>query len=221
MIRLTEQEILEKTADIIASSLRLDRSKVTPDAHILNDLGAESLDLIEITMETESAFNISIPEKSILDTATEVFGPGVLEKDGHLTDAGKQLLNRRLPDVDRSRFEGDVSIDDIKSYFLTVQSWARMVYHLAQHTPSECAACQSELVPEAGFRLKCSSCGKEFPIRPGEDLNREWVQQFYETEYLKSASHLVAAGAAAPNGHTAAGAPVLSGGENAACQTGD
>lgn len=217
---LTEQEILDKTTAIIAGSLRLDRSKVTPDAHILNDLGAESLDLIEITMETESAFNISIPEKSILDTATEVFGPGVLEKDGYLTETGKQLLNRRLPEVDRSRFEGEVNIADIKSYFLTVRSWARMVYHLAQHTPSECPACQSELVADAGFRLKCSGCGQEIPIRPGEDLNREWVQQFYETEYLPS-HHLVAAGAAAPNSQTAAGAPVISGGENAACQTGD
>jgi acyl carrier protein len=220
MSTLTEQEILDKTADIIASSLRLDRSKVTPEAHILNDLGAESLDLIEITMETESAFNICIPEKSILDTATEVFGAGVLEKNGYLTEAGKQLLNRRLPDADRSRFEGEVNVADIKSYFLTVRSWARMVYHLAQHTPSECPDCQSELLPDAGFRLKCSSCGKEIPIRPGEDLNREWVQHFYETEYLPSERHLVAAGAAAPNAQTA-GAPVLSGGENAACQTGD
>jgi acyl carrier protein len=220
MTRLTEQEILDKTADIIVESLRVDRSKVTPDAHILDDLGAESLDLIEITMETESAFNVCIPEKSILDTATEVFGPGILERDGYLTETGKQLLNRRIPEADRSKFEGEVSLADVRSYFLTVRSWARMVYHLAQHTPSECPECGSELKADNGFRLKCSQCGKEITLRPGEDLNREWVQQFYETEYLPAAN-LATVGATAPNGHHPAGAPVLSGGENAACHTGD
>jgi acyl carrier protein len=199
MSRLTEQEVLDKSADIIAGSLRVDRSKVTPDAHLADDLGAESLDLIEITMETESAFNICIPEKSILDTATEIFGPNALEADGYLTDAGKLLLNRRLPEIDRSKFEGQVSVADVKSYFLTVRAWARMVYHLVQHTPSECPECGSELKPEAGFRMKCTQCGKEIPIRAGEDLNREWVQQFYQNEYLPAQSSLVGAGATAPH----------------------
>jgi len=199
MIRLTEQEVLDKTADIIVESLRVDRSKVTPDAHLLDDLGAESLDLIEITMETESAFNVCIPEKSILDTATEVFGPGILEKDGYLTEIGKQLLNRRVPEADRAKFEGEVSMADVRKYFLTVRSWARMAYHLAQHTPTECPECGSELKADTGFHLKCSKCGKEISLRSGEDLNREWVQQFYETEYLASANNLVTSGAPAPN----------------------
>jgi acyl carrier protein len=199
MSRLTEQQVLDKTADIVAESLRVDRARVTPDAHLMDDLGAESLDIIEITMETESAFNVCIPEKSILDTAIDIFGPDVLEKDGYLTDAGKQLLNRRLPDIDRTKFDGPVRIDSIKSYFLTVRSWAQMVYHLAQHTPGECPDCGSDLAAEVGFRMKCSNCGKEVALRAGEDLNREWVEHFHRTEYLPSVNNLVNAGAAAPN----------------------
>jgi acyl carrier protein len=198
MSSLTEQQVLDKTTDIVAESLRVDRARVTPDAHLMDDLGAESLDIIEITMETESAFNVCIPEKSILDTAIDVFGPNVLEKDGYLTDAGKMLLNRRLPDMDRSKFDGQVSIASIKSYFLTVRSWAQMVYHLAQHTPSECSDCGAELTAEPGFRMKCSNCGKEIILRAGEDLNREWVEHFHKTVYLPSVSNLVSAGAVAP-----------------------
>lgn len=199
MSRLTEQQILDKTADIVAASLRVDRARVTPDAHMMDDLGAESLDIIEITMETESVFNVCIPERSILDTAIDVFGPDVLEKDGYLTSAGKLLLHRRLPDLDRTRFEGQVSIASIRSYFLTVRSWAHMVWRLAQHTPSECLDCASTLIAEPGFRMKCPNCGKEMTLRAGEDLNREWVEHFYKTEYLPSLNNMAGTAAATEN----------------------
>src|SRR5579863_5049250 len=83
--KLTEAEIFEKFADIVAQSLRIERAKVTMNSHLMDDLGAESLDLIEITMETESAFDVWLPEKSILDTAAEVFGPDVLVQNEMLT----------------------------------------------------------------------------------------------------------------------------------------
>ena len=87
--KLTEAQIYEKFADIVAASLRIERSRVTMDAHLMDNLDAESLDLIEITMETESAFDVWLPEKSILDTAAEVFGPDILVRGGR-TDGGRQ-----------------------------------------------------------------------------------------------------------------------------------
>ena len=105
MPTMTESEVFDKFAQIVARSLRIDVSQVSPDVH-LTDLGAESLDLIEISMETESQFHIFLPDKSILDTAVEVFGPDVLEKDGYLTDEGKRLMLRRLPQSDLQAFAG-------------------------------------------------------------------------------------------------------------------
>src|SRR5579884_20285 len=98
MPKMTESEVFDQFAQIVARSLRIDAAKVTPDVY-LTDLGAESLDLIEITMETESQFHIFLPDKSILDTAVEVFGSDILEKDGYLTEEGKRLLMRRMPDA--------------------------------------------------------------------------------------------------------------------------
>ena len=49
---MSESQILEKFSQVVAKSLRIDSSQVTSDAY-LDELGAESLDLIEITMETE------------------------------------------------------------------------------------------------------------------------------------------------------------------------
>ena len=83
----------------------------------LNDLGAESLDLIEITMETETQFHIFLPDKSILETAVEVFGSDILEKDGYLTEEGKRLLLRRLPEADARAFQGEVAVKDLQHIF--------------------------------------------------------------------------------------------------------
>ena len=182
MPKMTEPEIFEKFAQIVARALRVDVSQVTQEAH-LNDLGAESLDLIEITMETESQFHIFLPDKSILETAVEVFGPDVLEKEGVLTEEGKRLMMRRLPEADAATFQGEVAVKDLQHYFLKVSTWLRMIEGLVEYTPTECAACGGAMTPSMGFRMKCAQCGQEITLRSGEELNREWVKEYYDKEY--------------------------------------
>jgi acyl carrier protein len=193
--KMTESEVFEKFAQIVARSLRIDAAQVQPDV-FLNDLGAESLDLIEITMETESQFHIFLPDKSILETAVEVFGADVLEKDGYLTDEGKRLMARRMPTIDAAAFQGEVAIKDLQQYFLKVGTWVRMIQSLAQYTPAECAACGGPMTGSMGFRMKCTRCGEEITLRSGEELNREWVREYYENEYRPQAGATVAAGGA-------------------------
>jgi len=192
MPKMTESEIFDKFAQIVARSLRTDASQIAPDTH-LTDLGAESLDLIEITMETETQFHIFLPDKSILETAVEVFGPGVLEKDGYLTEEGKRLLLRRMPEADARAFEGKVAVKDLQHYFLRVSTWVRMIQDLAQYTPAECASCGGPMAASMGFRMKCAKCGQEITLRSGEELNREWVREYYDREYRLQAGASVSA----------------------------
>jgi acyl carrier protein len=192
MPNMTESEVLEIFAQIVARSLRIDAAQVTPDMS-LNDLGAESLDLIEITMETESQFHIFLPDKSILDTAVEVFGQEVLEKEGYLTDEGKRMMLCRLPEADAAGFQGPVAVKDLQNYFLKVGTWVRMIQNLAQYTPSQCAACGGAMTPSMGFRMKCIACGAEITLRSGEEFNREWVREYYEKEYRPRAHASVTA----------------------------
>jgi acyl carrier protein len=194
MPNMTESEVFDKFAQIVAHSLRIDASQVMPDSY-LTDLGAESLDLIEITMECESQFHIFLPDKSILDTAVEVFGSDVLEKDGMLTEEGKRLLLCRMPDADAEAFRGDVAVKDLQHYFLRVDTWVRMVQGLAQYSPAECSACGGGMVPSMGFRMKCAKCGQEITLRSGEELNREWVHEYYEKEYQPEAGAQIQAAA--------------------------
>src|ERR1700722_20569867 len=132
MPNMSESEVFDKFAQIVAKSLRIEASQVAMDTH-LNDLGAESLDLIEITMETETQFHIFLPDKSILETAVEVFGPDILEKDGYLTDEGKRLMMRRLPEADVRIFQGEVAVKALYSYFLKVGPGVRRGQDLGGH----------------------------------------------------------------------------------------
>ena len=189
---MTESEVFDKFAQIVAKSLRIDGSQIAPETH-LTDLGAESLDLIEITMETETQFHIFLPDKSILETAVEVFGPGILENDGYLTAEGKRFLLRRLPQADARAFEGEVAVKDLQSYFLKVSTWVKMIQDLAQYTPAQCESCDGPMVSSMGFRMKCAQCGREITLRSGEELNREWVREYYDREYRPQAETPVSA----------------------------
>jgi acyl carrier protein len=93
----SHQEVLERFAEIVASSLRIEKDQVREDAY-LDDLGAESLDLLEITMEAEEAFNILIPQKNILQIAQELVGHDAVIQDGKLMPAARWLLRARMPE---------------------------------------------------------------------------------------------------------------------------
>jgi acyl carrier protein len=56
-------EILNKVKDIIVNKLGVDQDQVTSEASFTNDLGADSLDTVELVMEFEKAFNIQIPDE--------------------------------------------------------------------------------------------------------------------------------------------------------------
>jgi len=56
-------DILNKVKDIIVNKLGVDQDQVTPEASFTNDLGADSLDTVELVMEFEKAFNIQIPDE--------------------------------------------------------------------------------------------------------------------------------------------------------------
>ncbi|HWP83017.1 MAG TPA: acyl carrier protein [Bacteroidota bacterium] len=56
-------DIEAKVKEIIVSKLGVDEGQITPEASFTNDLGADSLDTVELVMEFEKAFNMQIPDE--------------------------------------------------------------------------------------------------------------------------------------------------------------
>ena len=63
---MTKQKVIE----ILAKQLRIDESKISENTNIASDLGADSLDLVEVLMSLEEEFNISIPDEAIPSIVT-------------------------------------------------------------------------------------------------------------------------------------------------------
>lgn len=67
---ITMSEIAQKVTEIIVDKLGVEASVVTPEASFTNDLGADSLDVVELIMEFEKEFNIAIPDDQAEKIAT-------------------------------------------------------------------------------------------------------------------------------------------------------
>jgi acyl carrier protein len=177
---VTESEILERFAPIVARSLRIAPEGVTAAAY-LSDLGAESLDLLEITMDTEDEFGVVMPQNDILHVGQEVFGEGILVREGALTEQGARFLQRRMP-FESGAITVGLPVADVFRIFQRVGTWVRVIQGLLEHSPTKCPSCGAKLSKPLASRVKCTSCDTEVDLPAGDDLNRRWVEEYHRTE---------------------------------------
>lgn len=59
------ESVTDKVREIVASQLGVDESEVTPEASILDDLGADSLDVVELVMALEEEFDLEVPDEDV------------------------------------------------------------------------------------------------------------------------------------------------------------
>jgi acyl carrier protein len=116
---MSDQEIFEKVQEALVDALGVDDDEVTPEAKISSDLGAESIDYLDITFRLEKAFNIKIPKGELIPD--NLFNNPDYVQDGKLTPDGIKELKERMPHADLSDFEQDPSVDRIMDLF-TVQT---------------------------------------------------------------------------------------------------
>ena len=112
---LSDEEIFEKVQEVMEEALGVDDDEVTPEATIGEDLGAESIDYLDISFRLEKAFDIKIGE-------SEMFDPNVLSndeyvQDGKVTDAGMAALREKMPHADLDKFEESREVDKLGDVF--------------------------------------------------------------------------------------------------------
>ncbi len=112
---MTEQEVFEKVQETLIEALGVDDDEVTAEATLTGDLGAESIDFLDIVFRLEKAFDIKIPRG-------ELFPDNILNnpefiQDGKLTDVGLTELKTRMPHADFTEFEQDPDINKMQELF--------------------------------------------------------------------------------------------------------
>jgi acyl carrier protein len=112
---MTEDEVFEKVKETLVDALGVDEEEVTPDATLTGDLGAESIDFLDIVFRLEKVFNIKIPRGELFPDG--IFNNPEFVKDGRLTASGLAQLKTSMPHVDFAEFEQDPDINKMASLF--------------------------------------------------------------------------------------------------------
>ena len=107
----TSNEIYEKVREILVDALGADESECTMDATLMGDLGAESIDFLDIVFRLERNFGIKIPRGELFPENLTADPEWIA--DGKLTSKGVEELKTRLPFADVTKIEDDPAVDKI------------------------------------------------------------------------------------------------------------
>ncbi len=120
----SEAEVFEKVKTCLVEALGVDDDEVTPEASIMGDLGAESIDWLDIVFRLERSFGIKIPHGEL--SPEDILTNADYVQDGKVTSAGMSKLKERMPFADLSKFEANPSVQEFPQ-LLTVQDMVRYV----------------------------------------------------------------------------------------------
>lgn len=121
-----DQSIFDGVQEAVQESLGIPREKITLKARIIDDLGSDSLDLLDILFAIEERFGIKIKRGQIEAMAREGLGEGEFERDGLLTAKGAERLKQIMPEVDPTQIVEGMGVYKIP-YLFTVETFCRLV----------------------------------------------------------------------------------------------
>ena len=113
-------------AKTIADALGCELDEVKRDASLIDDLGAESIDFLDLVFRLERAFAVKIPRGKIIEDARGDLPEAEFEQRGVVTDAGLARLKQFLSEVPDDRFKAPLKTTDIPRLF-TAETFAKLV----------------------------------------------------------------------------------------------
>jgi len=137
-INITKDDIMAiypKVAELVADALGREAEDVKLDASLIDDLGAESIDFLDIVFRLERAFKVKIPRGKIVEDARGDLSEAEFDKGGVVSDAGIQRLKSFLSEVPAERFKSPLNVTDIPRLF-TVETFCKIVLRQQRATPS-------------------------------------------------------------------------------------
>jgi len=112
----TRDEIFGQVRDVLVDALGVDDDEVTQDATLMADLGAESIDFLDIVFRLEKAFETKIPREELFP-AENLINEAEYINNGKLTEKGLNELKARMPHTDFAEFEKDPDINKLADLF--------------------------------------------------------------------------------------------------------
>ncbi|WP_019217889.1 acyl carrier protein [Legionella tunisiensis] len=130
--------VYPKVREIIADVLVIDEDEVSLNSRLIADLGAESIDFLDLVFQLEKEFAIKIPRGQLEKNARGDLAEDEFEKGGVLTAKGMQALKNYLSEVPAEHFKANMKVNEIPMLF-TVETFCKLVVVAV----SEQSACET------------------------------------------------------------------------------
>jgi acyl carrier protein len=113
---MSRDEIFEKVREVLVDALGVDDEEVTADATLMGDLGAESIDFLDIVFRLEKAFGMKVPREELFPVESLLNDPQLVS-NGRLTPQGLEELRARVPHTDLTEFAKNPDINKLADLF--------------------------------------------------------------------------------------------------------
>ena len=173
---VTRERIEEEVRKALAVTLRRKEDGIDLDGSIMNDLGATSIDFLDINFRLESTFGIQLATQLLLDAVEEELGEGkAIDKENRITEGAASLLRLHLGD--KPDLKAGLYADEVPA-LVTPEVLVKSVAGIVDHLPEACTSCgASDWKSDDGCKVECGACGKEAEYPDGDTLTRAWIQQ--------------------------------------------
>lgn len=118
--------VYPKVREIIADVLVIDEEDISLNSRLITDLGAESIDFLDLVFQLEKEFKIKIPRGQLEKNARGTLSEAEFEKGGSLTPQGLEALKNYLNEVPAEEFKAQMKVNEIPMLF-TVETFCKLV----------------------------------------------------------------------------------------------
>ncbi len=120
------ESVYPKVREIIADVLVIDEDEISLSSRLIADLGAESIDFLDLVFQLEKEFSIKIPRGQLEKNARGALAENEFEKGGILTEPGMQALKNYLCEIPAEHFKANLKVNEIPMLF-TVETFCKLV----------------------------------------------------------------------------------------------
>jgi acyl carrier protein len=136
--------VIASAREILAQLLVIDAADVAPDSSLVEDLSADSLDIVDLSFQLGRMYGCTLPKTSVLEHAVTVCGDmDSFLFEGGLTEAGKALLENSLSAYTPNQLRVGMKPADVFAV-TTVRNWAEQCRSVFNYLPAVCPECGGE-----------------------------------------------------------------------------
>lgn len=184
----SEEEIVARVKEIAGEIVMMDSEEISNDSSVIDDLGMESIDFLDLVFRLEKQFGISLPRQDPVRRIMNKLGPERFINEGKFTGDGVKLLKILFPEQAAQMREG-MEESELPS-FITIQSYVDVVKRglkLHEWRPEKCDQCgAAEYEPQDKDNLEFPD--GEYPLGPVfrcKSCDHLLISPSFEEEVLK------------------------------------